>query len=139
MSPVKTPAHPPPYPQEEYVQLQQKYAELKERKIQDLDTMLQEHNAKLAAHNETAVKLADHWRQEAHRQAAFAQAAGSPAMQVQPALSLFISFRTAASLSTGVHLCVVKSARFFNNNTCPHMASVCAWHYCTQHTALKMV
>jgi hypothetical protein len=45
--------------------------------------MLEEHSAKLAAHNETAVKLADHWRQEAHRQAAFAQAAGAPAMQVR--------------------------------------------------------
>lgn len=68
--------------QEEYAQLQQKYAELKERKIQDLDSMLEEGTAKLAAHNETAVKLAEHWRQEAHRQAAFAQAAGAPAMQV---------------------------------------------------------
>ena len=52
--------------------------------------MLQEHTAKLAAHNETAVKLADHWRQEAHRQAAFAQAAGSPAMQVHSLPSAFV-------------------------------------------------
>lgn len=68
--------------QADYAELQQKYADLKEKKIQDLDSMLEEHAAKQAAHNETAVKLADHWRQEAHRQAAFAQAAGAPAMQV---------------------------------------------------------
>ena len=54
--------------------------------------MLEEHSAKLAAHNETAVKLADHWRQEAHRQAAFAQAAGSPAMQVSPLPGLYFAF-----------------------------------------------
>ena len=46
--------------QEEYAQLQQKYSDLKERKIQDLNSMLEEHTAKLMAHNETAVKLADH-------------------------------------------------------------------------------
>lgn len=104
------PLHPldstrPPCLQEEYAQLQHKYAELKERKIQDLDTMLQEHSAKLAAHNETAVKLADHWRQEAHRQAAFAQAAGSPAMQVKAAQWLpdFYTSRIAA----GVQIFVV--------------------------------
>ena len=91
-------AHLPSCLQEEYAQLQQKYTELKERKIQDLDTMLQEHNAKLAAHNETAVKLADHWRQEAHRQAAFAQAAGSAAMQVQSAFSLLSCDRPAVSM-----------------------------------------
>ena len=68
--------------QADYAELQQKYTDLKEKKIQGLDGMLEEHSAKLAAHNETAVKLADHWRQEAHRQAAFAQAAGAPAMQV---------------------------------------------------------
>lgn len=69
--------------QADYAELQQKYTDLKEKKIQGLDGMLEEHSAKLAAHNETAVKLADHWRQEAHRQAAFAQAAGAPAMQVR--------------------------------------------------------
>ncbi len=68
--------------QADYAELQQKYTDLKEKKIQGLEGMLEEHSAKLAAHNETAVKLADHWRQEAHRQAAFAQAAGAPAMQV---------------------------------------------------------
>ena len=73
--------------QADYAELQQKYTDLKEKKIQGLDGMLEEHRAKLAAHNETAVKLADHWRQEAHRQAAFAQAAGAPAMQV-----CFLSF-----------------------------------------------
>ncbi|KAL0050310.1 hypothetical protein WJX82_008729 [Trebouxia sp. C0006] len=69
--------------QADYAELQQKYTDLKEKKIQGLDGMLEEHSAKLAAHNETAVKLADHWRQEAHRQAAFAQAAGAPAMQAE--------------------------------------------------------
>ncbi|KAL0042004.1 hypothetical protein WJX77_000403 [Trebouxia sp. C0004] len=69
--------------QADYAELQQKYIDLKEKKIQGLDGMLEEHSAKLAAHNETAVKLADHWRQEAHRQAAFAQAAGAPAMQAE--------------------------------------------------------
>ena len=67
--------------QANYAQLQQKYADLKEKKISDLDSLLEEHSAHLSAHNETAVKLAEHWRQEAHRQAAFAQAAGAPAMQ----------------------------------------------------------
>lgn len=70
--------------QANYAQLQQKYADLKEKKINDLDSLLEEHSAHLTAHNETAVKLAEHWRQEAHRQAAFAQAAGAPAMQVAP-------------------------------------------------------
>lgn len=68
--------------QANYAQLQQKYADLKEKKINDLDSLLEEHSAHLATHNETAVRLAEHWRQEAHRQAAFAQAAGAPAMQV---------------------------------------------------------
>jgi glucuronate isomerase len=50
--------------QADYAELQQKYTDLKEKKIQGLDGMLEEHSAKLAAHNETAVKLADHWRQK---------------------------------------------------------------------------
>ena len=68
--------------------------------------MLQEHTAKLAVHNETAVKLADHWRQEAHRQAAFAQAAGSPAMQVQSAKVLLVSVYTSQHASCGLIILV---------------------------------
>ena len=74
--------------------------------------MLQEHTAKLAAHNETAVKLADHWRQEAHRQAAFAQAAGSPAMQVQSAKELVSSFCVIHSGLKMLHINVVQALLF---------------------------
>ena len=94
-------SHTQPYRslQANYAQLQQKYADLKEKKINDLDSLLEEHSAHLSAHNETAVKLAEHWRQEAHRQAAFAQAAGAPAMQVGTAPKCAVTTQALQHLS----------------------------------------
>ncbi|EIE24541.1 hypothetical protein COCSUDRAFT_46844 [Coccomyxa subellipsoidea C-169] len=70
--------------QVEYAALQSKYEAIKKQRIQQLETMLGEQSSKACTpyptameHRESALKLAEHWKMEAERQAAFAQEAGS--------------------------------------------------------------
>lgn len=67
--------------QERYRSLQDMYKSLKDQKISELEGMLEEQDEYVASMGERAQELAEHWRTEADRQKAFAEAAAAPETQ----------------------------------------------------------
>ncbi|KAK9816516.1 hypothetical protein WJX72_001402 [[Myrmecia] bisecta] len=63
--------------QAQYAELHRLYEELKAKRMEEVESIMEEQEKKVAAHSERAQKMADLWKKEAARQAAFAQSAGA--------------------------------------------------------------